>query len=181
MRNSILLSILLIAPATLWAQVETMDPFVQNITDVLSQNQFQTNTTEARALSRLEDQSNSTNCTVDPETEKSCQGFANSLLPVGYKKTGWKTLLEVKYRVTDKKSGRNSARATYNPIDLSGYRSITGNGNPEITSEAQLDEETRDAQQFYRNQGIELDPLDLKLNSSLISSTAMNPSINCLI
>lgn len=139
-----------------------MDPFVRNITDVLSQDKLQTNVKESKALSKLEDQANSTQCTVDPETEKSCQGFANSLLPAGYKETGWKTLLEVKYRTTDRKSGRNSARATYMPIDLAEYRYMMDKENPEITSEAQLNAEAKEAQEFYSSMGWNIDPLDVK-------------------
>ena len=162
MKNSLLLAFLLISPGTLLAQVESMDPFVRNITDVLSQNKFQTNTTEARALSKLEDQSNSANCTVDPETEKSCQGFADSLLPNDYKETGWKTLLEVKYRATDKKSGRNSARSTYTDFDFWEYRQ-SGKGNSEITTEAQLDAEVQATRDFYRSEGFDIDPFNVKV------------------
>ena len=144
------------------AQAEDLDPFARTIKDVLSQDKFQTNKAEAKALSKLEDQVNSTSCTVDPETEKSCQGFADSLLPQGYKEKGWKTLLEVKYQDPDKKSGRSTARSSFTPINFEDYRSMTGKNSRQLNTEADIDAEAREMQEFYASYGINIAPTDVK-------------------
>lgn len=144
------------------AQAEDLDPFARTIKDVLSQDKFQTNKAEAKALSKLEDQVNSTSCTVDPETEKSCQGFADSLLPKGYKEKGWKTLLEVKYQDPDKKSGRSTARSSFTPINFEDYRSMTGKNSRQLNTEADIDAEAREMQEFYASYGINIAPTDVK-------------------
>lgn len=144
------------------AQAEDLDPLARTIVGVLSQDKFQTNKTEAKALSKIEDQVNLTSCTVDPETEKSCQGFADSLLPKGYKEKGWKTLLEVKYQDVDKKSGRSTARSSFTPIDFDEYRMMTGKSNKPLNTEAEIDTEAKEIQELYSYLGVNIAPTDVK-------------------
>lgn len=158
MKSSIL-AILLMSPLTLLAQDQTVHKTVSDVTDILAQKKLQ-NVETAKELSKLEDLANDNNCDAQMEKEQSCQGFANSLIPKGYKDKGWKTLFEIKYQPVDQTPRRSSSRANYQPIDFENNGFVTS--NKEITTAAELDAEVASLMGQMQSQGWTVDPFDVR-------------------
>lgn len=171
--NSFILLTLLTPSA--WAQ-NTILTTTNNVTDIISSVPLQTNIEVAKETSILEDLTNanlcSTNqtcgnlapeCITQLDTHPSCQGFADSLVPQGYKDKKWKSLFEVKYQPIETK-GRNSlARAGYNAWDFTHYHQ----DNPvlDLKTAADLETEAKKIQTHYSGFSFGNAPAGMGVNS----------------
>jgi len=97
-----------------WAQVDqSVVDTTKDVTDIVTNSSMQSSTTIAKETSKLEDLIDKNECSNEIDTHESCQGFANSLVPKGYKDKGWKTLLEIKYRPIDPRKRSSTSSANY--------------------------------------------------------------------
>jgi hypothetical protein len=163
MRNPYLVYLALtIFPTLVSAQTEIVAPLTDAVTDILAQPKLQKTEAAALSLSKLEDQNNENSCAVDIEAEPSCQGFAHALLPEGYKKEGWKTLLEIKYQPMTDGPNRSTAKANLRTYDLSYYRS-QNDDYTEISNAEELNTKSQKIVDWYKNsQGVTANVEDIR-------------------
>ncbi len=161
----------------LWASSGTITETVDQLTDILSTPPFQTTKEATSALASLERKNVLNSCEVDIKTHPSCQGFADSLLPKDYKKKGWKTLLELKYRSLESHKPTSVGVARYWTELISNYRERVeppvsspiisapddSNGSePELVSEEQLEKEVAKIRSWYARGRVQLDPFEVR-------------------
>ena len=162
--------------SSLWAQEQiSMLETLNDVTDILAQRNLQSDVIVAKETSKLEDLINANECSDEMETHESCQGFANSLVPQGYKDKGWKTLLEIKYQPIDQSPKRSTASANYKHFNFSYYRNITGDEATDLTTSSDLDAETKSIQDWYQARfQTPMDTFDVR--TQLIIDQLTNPA-----
>jgi len=161
---------------SLWAQVQpTIGQTSGDVTDILTNKSLQTNVEVAKETSKLEDLLSANDCPSEMETHESCQGFANSLVPQGYKDKGWKTLLEIKYQPVEARGRRSIAASNYNEINFNQYRNLAEDPASDLITGADLDAETKQIQDWYKAKyNTELDAFDVR--TQLIIDQLTNPA-----
>lgn len=170
--KSPILALLMMSCYSLSAQGQIIQTATTNVTNILAQKSLQNKET-ARQLSKLEDLNNDNNCDVEIEKEESCQGFANSLIPSGYKEKGWKTLFEIKYQAIEQTPRRSSSQANYQPIDFENNGFVTSNS--EIKTAAELDAEVESLMTQMTKAGWTIDPFAVR--TQIILNQFTNESI----
>jgi hypothetical protein len=133
-----------------WAQLNhSILQTTDHVTNILTDKNLQTNTTIAKETSKLEDLNASNECPSEIDTHESCQGFAISLVPQGYKDKGWKTLLEIKYQPVEQRTRSSTASANYQNYNFAAYRLNTGDQASDLITSADLDAETKNIQDWF--------------------------------
>ena len=173
--SSLLLFISLSSPTLLLAQIS---PIISNtandVTDILTNKGLQQDLEIAKNTSALEDLTNDNSCGVEIDSQPTCQGFANSLMPEKYKDKGWKSLLEIKYQPISKPKSGATARANFSPINLSFYRSNNQLDIKELKTKEDIEGEVVKITNWYKeNYYTTLDPFNLQTN--LIIEQFNNP------
>ena len=174
LKNCSYLAFFITAP--LWAQLnQSVLQTTDHVTDILADKNLQTNTTIAKETSKLEDLNVSSECPSEIETHESCQGFANSLVPQGYKEKGWKTLLEIKYQPVEQRSRSSIASANYQNYNFAAYRVNIGDQASDLITSADLDAETKNIQDWFMGKyGTSPDAFDVR--TQLIIDQLTNPA-----
>lgn len=161
---------------SLWGQEKpSINQTANNVTDILTNKTLQTDATIAKETSKLEDLLNINDCPNEMETHESCQGFANSLVPQGYKDKGWKTLLEIKYRPVDPRTKRSVASSNYKNLNFGYYRNTTGDQASDLTTSSDLDAETKQIQAWYASENM-TPPDAFDIRTQLIIDQLTNPA-----
>lgn len=176
-----------------WAQ-DSSSPILtttNNVTEILTSNNLQTDFAVAKETSKLEDQNNADQCLPAPgcgnplpeclsqiDTHPSCQGFADSLLPTGYKERQWKSLFEIKYQPIEARGRNQSTRGNFERIDYSNY--YNNNPKKDLTTTADFEAEAKKIQDFYTGTSMDGSPLtpppinDIRMN--LIFDQLLDPA-----
>ena len=178
MRISHLASLSVLISFALSAQINSsVTETSKDVTDILNNKSVQTNISIAKATSQLEDLNDSDECSSEKETHESCQGFANSLVPQGYKDKGWKTLLEIKYQLpNDGQSPRQIKRARKTNYNILGYYNHNPGG--ELNTAAELESEVIKIQEYYKLWIDGPSPHDIRMEIIInqLSNSAFNKS-----
>lgn len=161
----------------------------ENVTDVLTSPVLQTDKEVAKGTSDLETQNTSNQCLPAPgcgntlpaclsqiDTHPSCQGFADSLMPAGYKERQWKSLFEIKYQPTDDRKRNQSTRADYQEYDFEDY--YDDNTQKNLASTSDFDTEAKKIQDYWKENDLNEDgagPPINEIRTQLLLDQILNP------
>lgn len=163
----------LLSTFSIWAQNPSVITSTSNaVTSIVTNPDLQTDLLLSQETSKLEDLNDINSCPSQLDTHESCRGFANSLVPQGYKDKGWKTLLEIKYQPIEMRQTRSLARSNYKFLNLNSYH----NHDPEteLKTADELNTEAQQVVDFYASNGVTIDIFDAR--TQLIIDQLTNPA-----
>jgi hypothetical protein len=169
-----MISLFVLSAPALGQVTPVIESTASDITDILADKTLQKNTEIAKKTSDLEDLIANNDCNENIDTEPSCQGYAQSLMPSKYKDQGWKTLFEIKYQPLKITSASKNYAFLRSYLNFSDYRIATKTLLSELKTDQELEAETQKILSWYQSQGqTEIDAFSIKTN--LIIEQFKNP------